>query len=78
MGIYEIPSFYLKIEDELYCHVFSIISITLVFLGLIYLIKTWIIIRKNRKEMKAIKRRTDKLLLELLGEKDKNKKEKNI
>jgi len=75
---YELPSYYLKIEGELECHLFTIGFILFILLMIIWIIKMQKEILVIRKERRAMKKRIDKLLLGVLEERDKNKKAKNI
>jgi hypothetical protein len=75
---YDLPSFYLGIEDELYCHMFTIFFILCIFLGAVYTIKMVLSIRETKEKERKRKRKTEKLILRVLEEKDKNKKERNI
>lgn len=75
---YDIPNFYLGIENELYCHVFTIFFILLTFLAISYIIKLYLTLGGGRKQKLGRKREMDKMILKILEEKDKNKKVKNI
>ena len=75
---YDVPNFYLGIENELYCHVFTIFFILLLFLAFAYLIKMYSSLGGGRRERLKRKREMDKMILGILEEKDKNKKVKNI
>ena len=75
---YDVPNFYLGIENELYCHVFTIFFILLLFLAASYIIKMYLSLGGGRKERLKRKREMDKMILGILEEKDKNKKAKNI
>ena len=75
---YDVPNFYLGIENELYCHVFTIFFILLLFLGFAYIIKLYFSLGDGRKERKKRRKEMDKMILGILEEKDKNKKAKNI
>jgi hypothetical protein len=75
---YDLPNYYLKIEDPLYCHIFTIVFLILLTAFIIFDIKLIIETHKIRRERKAIDRRIEKLLFGNLGDKDKNKKLKNI
>jgi len=76
-AVYEIPRFYLGIEEK-YCNIFTILSIIIMVGVLCYLIKIMLEVKKMRKKRKSIKRNIDKSFVSLLGDKNKNKKEKNI
>ena len=78
VSAYDLPSFYLGIEGELECHIFTILFLILLTLGWVWIIKMRIEIYRIRKSSRASKKRIDKLLLGVLEEKDKNKKAKNI
>lgn len=75
---YDLPNFYLGIEDKLYCHVFTIFFILALILGAIYSIKLIRSLGESKEERKERKKRIEKLILGVLEEKDKNKKERNI
>ncbi len=75
---YDIPNFYLEIENELYCHVFTIFFILALFLGAAYITKLLLSLRETKEEKRERKRKMDKMILGVLEEKDKNKKAKNI
>jgi hypothetical protein len=76
--IYSLPNFYLGIEDEYTCHVFSISFLIFLLLMSIFIIKTGIGASTLKKERGKIKKRINKMILGVVEEKDKNKKEKNI
>jgi len=75
---YDLPSFYIGIEGNVSCHIFTSLFLILLLIGWIWIIKMRIGIYKMRKEGRSRKKRIDKLLLGVLEEKDKNKKAKNI
>jgi len=75
---YDLPSYYLGIEGETSCHIFTALFLIILALAWIWIIKTKIEIHKMRKERRESKKRIDKLLLGVIEEKDKNKKAKNI
>jgi hypothetical protein len=75
---YDLPSFYLGIEGETACHIFTALFLILLALGWVWIIKMRIEIYHIRKSNRETKKRIDKLLLGVLEEKDKNKKAKNI
>lgn len=75
---YDLPNFYLGIEDELYCHVFTAFFILALFLGLAYVIKLILSLRETKEDKIKRKRKIEKLILGVLEEKEKNKKERNI
>lgn len=75
---YDVPNFYLGIENELYCHVFTIFFILLLFLGFFYIIKLYFSLDNGRKTKRKRKMEMDRIILRILEEKDKNKKVKNI
>jgi hypothetical protein len=75
---YDVPNFYLGIENELYCHVFTIFFILLLFLGCAYIIKLFLSLDGGRKVRRKKKREMYKMILGVLEEKDKNKKKGNI
>lgn len=76
-AVYEIPRFYIGIEEK-YCHIFSILSMIIMIGTLCFLIKIILEVCQMRKKRKGINRNIDKSLVNLLGDKNKNKKEKNI
>jgi len=75
---YDVPNFYLGIENEIYCHVFTIFFILLLFLGFAFIIKLYFSLDDGRKEKRKRRREMDKNILRILEEKNKNKKVKNI
>lgn len=75
---YDVPNFYLGIENEIYCHVFTIFFILLLFLGFAFIIKLYFSLGDGRKEKRKRRREMDKNILRILEEKNKNKKVKNI
>jgi hypothetical protein len=75
---YDVPNFYLEIEDKLYCHVFTIFFILSIFLGVAYVIKMLLSLRETKEDRMKRKKKMEKLILGVLEEKDKNKKERNI
>lgn len=77
LEVYDIPSFYMGWENEFLCHLFSVFFIMALFLGCAYLIKI-MFFSKNREDKKKRKRNIEKMLLGVLEEKNKNKKEGNI
>ena len=76
--VYDFPNFYLGIENELYCHAFSIFMILALFLSLLLITREFIRFNKRGKKNKEMKRRMERNVLSTLGEKDKNKKVKNL
>ena len=75
--VYDFPYYYLGIQGETACHIFSIFLILAIFLGGALIIKEAIGFRKRGKERKKLLRKMEKSLLGALGEHDKNKKVKN-
>ena len=75
--VYDLPYYYLGIQGELACHLFSIFFILALFLSMLYLIKEMIGFRKRGKESKKLKRKMEKSLLGAMEEHNKNKKVKN-
>jgi len=75
---YDLPNYYLKIEDPTYCHIFTILFIILLVVAWIFVIKLIISTHKIRRERKEIEKRIRKILFTSLGDKDINKKLKNI
>ena len=75
---YDVPNFYLGIDNELYCHIFTIFFILAILLGSIHVIKLIWSLRENKEQRRERKRKMEKLILGILEEKDKNKKERNI
>ena len=76
--VYDLPNFHLGIENELYCHVFSIFMILALALSFILIIREFIRFGKREKINKEIRRQMEKNILSTLEEKDKNKKAKNL
>jgi len=74
---YDLPNFYLGIENELYCHVFTIFFLIALFTAVALNIKMVLSMRGSKKERKAWKKKIEKSILGVLEEKDKNKKAKN-
>jgi hypothetical protein len=72
--LYDLPNFYLGIENETYCHIFSILF--LIFLaGLILLaIKNAREYYTLRRDRRIIQRKIERSIMGVLEEKDKNKK----
>ena len=70
---YDLPNFYLGIENELYCHVFTAFFILALFLSFIYIGRLAIGSKKERMEKRELKRKMEKSILEALEEKNKNK-----
>jgi hypothetical protein len=75
---YDLPSYYLGIEGDIPCHIFTSLFLMLLLIVWIWIMKMKIEIYKMRKENKSRKKRIDKLLLGVLEEKDKNKKKGNV
>jgi hypothetical protein len=75
---YDLPNFYLGIEDELYCHVFTIFFLIALLFSFLLLLKIILGRRETRKEDIKRTKRIEKSILGVLESKDKNKKEKNI
>lgn len=75
---YDVPNFYLGIENEIYCHIFTIFFILLIFLGFAYIIKSYISLGGGRKERRKRKKEMDRMILSILEESNKNKKKGNI
>lgn len=71
---YELPSFYLGIENETYCHIFTSFFILALLLSLILIIKMAIGTKKERRDRRERKRKMEKNILKVLEERDKNKK----
>ena len=76
--VYDLPNFYLEIENELYCHIFSIFFILALFLALLFIIKNMVEMRRSGRKDKKRRIRMEKSILGVLEEKYKNKKSKNI
>ena len=76
--VYDFPNFYLGIENELYCHAFSICMILALALSFILITKEGIRFWKRGKKNEEIRRKMEKSILSTLEEKDKNKKVKNL
>ena len=75
--VYDLPYYYLGIQGETACHLFSIFFILALFLSMGLIIKELIGFRKRGKKSKLLKRKMEKSLLGALEEHDKNKKVKN-
>lgn len=75
---YDLPNFYLEIENELYCHVFTSFFILALVLSFALGIRFFILDHKSRKKKKKTLINMEKNVLRVLEEKDKNKKERNI
>jgi hypothetical protein len=73
----EILNFYVGITDKTIGSVLSIFIMIAIVLGIAFMVKMILEIRSMDKESKERKRRMDKLWLELLKDKDKNKDKKN-
>ncbi len=76
--LYEIPDYYLNINDKLFNHVFTFFIIVLAIIIIISNVKEIIEIIKLKKENKLLQRKIDKHLLSLIGKKYKKEKKKNI
>ena len=70
--LYDLPHFYLGIENEFYCHVFSIVFLLMIFIGVVYIFKMVFDVKIIRKDKKKLRKSIDRLLISILG--DKNKK----
>ena len=68
---YDFPYFYLEIENELYCHIFTIFFILSIFLSFAYLFKIIRNIGMFKKEKKKMKKDMDKMILRVLENKNK-------
>ena len=75
---YDLPNYYLKIEDPTYCHIFTILFLICLASLITFVVKLIIETHKIRKERKRIEANIRKLLFTNLGDKDINKKLKNI
>lgn len=75
---YDLPYYYLKIENETYCHIFTILFLISLAALITLVIKLIIETHKIRKERKKIEANIRKMLFTNLGDKDINKKLKNI
>lgn len=75
---YDVPNFYLGIENELYCHIFTIFFILVIFLGGAYIIKLVLSLIESKEERMERKKKIEKMILGILEEKEKNKKEGNV
>ena len=71
---YDLPSFYIGIEGELQCHIFTIFFLLALFLSFLLLIRMAVGSRQTRREKRRRKRNMEKNVLKVLEEKDKNKK----
>ena len=76
--VYDLPYYYLGIQGETACHIFSIFFILALFLSMALIIKEMIGFQKRGMEKKKLRRKIERSLLDALGEHDKNKKVKNI
>lgn len=75
--LYDLPNFYLGIEDGWKSHAFCAIFLILMVLSFIFIIKNAIEVHKSRRErMKSLKN-IKKMLLRPFDE-DLNKKKKNV
>jgi hypothetical protein len=72
--LYDLPHFYLEIENELYCHIFTIFFTLALFLGFAYITKLLLGFIKSSKKRKKIRKKMDIMILGVLEDKDKNKK----
>lgn len=73
--LYDLPHFYLGINDEWKCHLFSILYIIILLILIILIIKIFFEIRKSRKERMKSFRHIEKTLLKPY---DNNKNKDNI
>lgn len=71
--LYDLPNYYLGIEEEWKCHVFSILFIIILIISSIWVIKTGIEIYKSKKERMKSFRSIQKSLMAHYDKKDKNK-----
>jgi len=72
--LYDLPNFYLGIEDGWKSHTFSVLFLILMIAGFTFIIKSMLQVRKSRKERMKMLRRMNKTLL---GPYDQKLNEKN-
>lgn len=78
LDAYDLPNFYLGIENKLYCHIFTIFFIIALFTSFLLLIKSILSLKIYKKEKKEHRKIIEKSILGILEEKDKNKKKGNL
>lgn len=75
---YDLPNFYLGIENETYCHIFTSFFLLALVLSWALIVRYIILDQKSRKKDRELRKRMEKNILNVLEEKDKNKKQGNI
>jgi len=71
---YDLPNFYLGIENELYCHAFTIFFILAIFLSFLYIGRLIIGSKESRRKKRKQRIKMEKMVLGVLEDKNKNKK----
>jgi len=74
--LYDLPNFYIGIDDGWKSHVFAILFLILMFGAIVWLVKMMIELRRGRKDRKKVLRNIERSMLtpydQKLNEKNKN------
>ena len=71
---YDLPAFYIGIDEGWKSHLFTIFFILALFLSFAYIIRLMIGSKKERKARREMKRKMERSLLDVFEEHNKNKK----